>query len=114
MTMRLPADEQKYTEAKAAGDLKPIHQEPAIQDFEYWRIVDNRFPHTRISDVDHLLVLKREAAIADVTAAEWSELLSLYSRLDGEYDVITHNFASMRSVQSIPHFHLYKLKVGYK
>ena len=112
--MRLAADERKYTLAKQNNELVPLYTEPKIQDFIYWCVVANRFPHSRIADVDDLLVLKREANIGDISRAEWQELFMIYPSLDGDYDLITHNFASMRSVITIPHFHLYKLKKGYK
>lgn len=113
--MRLPADEEKYTQAKLNNDLVPLFSEPAIKDFKYWRIVDNRFPHTRIADTNHMIVLKRECtSLLHIHFKEWNELLHIIMQIRQDYDNIAYNLPSMSSVKTIPHAHLYKFKVGYK
>lgn len=114
MTMRLPQDEQEYQEAKANNSLVPINTEPPVMEFKYWRVVKNRFPHSRISTRNDMLVLKRDGSMVDLTDDELFELRNIFVKLDHHYDVITHNFASMRSINAIPHFHLYNLKKTYK
>lgn len=113
--MRLPADEEKYTQAKLNNDLVPLFSEPPIKDFKYWRIVDNRFPHTRIADTNHMIVLKRECAtMRHIKLFEWAELLQIVWMVKDDYDNFAYNLPSMSSVKSIPHAHLYKFKIGYK
>ena len=113
--MRLPADEEKYTLAKQNNDLVPLYSEPAIKDYKYWRIVDNRFPHTRIADTNHMIVLKRECQnLLHIHFKEWHELLTILMEIRHEYDNFAYNLPSMSSVKTIPHAHLYKFKIGYK
>lgn len=113
--MRLPDDEQKYTQAKKDNTLVPLFSEPPIKDFKYWRIVDNRFPHTRIADTNHMIVLKRECAtLRHIKLFEWAELLQVVWQVRDDYDSFAYNLPSMSSVKTIPHAHLYRLKVGYK
>ena len=115
MTMRLPDDEAKYTLAKQNGELVQLFDEPAIQDFKHWRIVDNRFPHTRIADVNHMIVLKRECpSLFHITFMEWHELIKIILSVAHDYDNFAYNLPSMSSVKSIPHAHLYRFKKVYK
>lgn len=115
MTMRLPEDEAKYTKAKQNNDLVPLFSEPAIREYKYWRIVDNRFPHTRIADTNHMIVLKRECpGLHKIHFLEWRELLKIVLEVRHDYDNFAYNLPSMSSVKTIPHAHLYKFKIGYK
>lgn len=115
VTMRLPADEEKYTQAKLNNDLVPLFSEPPIKDYKYWRIVDNRFPHTRIADTNHMIVLKRECkSLMLIKPMEWVELLKIVVEVASDYDNFAYNLPSMSSVKTIPHAHLYKFKIGYK
>lgn len=115
MTMRLPEDEAKYTLAKQNNDLVPLFSEPPIRDFKYWRIVDNRFPHTRIADTNHMIVLKRECkSLMLIKPMEWVELLKIIIEVASDYDNFAYNLPSMSSVKTIPHAHLYRFKKGYK
>jgi hypothetical protein len=113
--MRLPADEDKYTLAKQKGDLVPLFSEPPIKDFKYWRIVNNRFSHTRIADTNHMIVLKRECkSLMLIKPMEWMELLKIIIDVAHEYDNFAYNLPSMSSVKTIPHAHLYRFKNDYK
>lgn len=114
MTKRLAADEAAYQAAIAAKSLVPLHTEEPIMDFVYWKIISNRFPHTRIADENHLLVLKRECVISDITAAEWLEFLDILKRVGHMYDTVTYNLPGVSSVKNIVHCHLYRLKPEYK
>lgn len=115
MTMRLPMDEAAYTVAKANNDLKPLYSEPAIRDYRYWRIVNNRFPHTRIADTNHMIVLKRECkSLMLIKPMEWVELLKVVIEVAGDYDNFAYNLPSMSSVKTIPHAHLYKFNELHK
>lgn len=115
MTMRLPKDEARYTQAKLNNDLVPLFNEPAIKDYKYWRIVNNRFSHTRIANVNHMIVLKRECnSLLKIRFFEWRELLKIIWEIRHNYDNFAYNLPSMSSVKTIPHAHLYKFKKAYK
>lgn len=49
MTVRKPETEQAYQNAKATGDLEPLHLVKPIKEWDYWKLVANRFPHDRLS-----------------------------------------------------------------
>lgn len=114
MTKRLAADEIAYQEAIAAKSLVPLHIEEPILDFNHWKIIDNRFPHSKIAEQNHLLVLKRECSVRDITAAEWAEFLEILQRVGDLYDTVTYNLPGVSSVKNIVHCHLYRLRAEYK
>lgn len=110
MTMRLDETEMAYKEAVLPG----LHNETPLCEWGKWVLVDNAFPHDKIAEVDHLLVLKREAAIHDIDELEFMELWKIVNELQDDYDCVLFNLPSMRSVANIPHVHLYKLKAEYR
>lgn len=114
MTTRLATDEAAYQAAKAAKTLIPLHLEEPIADFQYWKIIENRFPHSRIADENHLLVLKRECSIDDIQSVEWVEFLSILQQIGQRYDTVAYNLPGVRSIKNIVHCHLYRLKPEYK
>lgn len=112
MTMRLPKDERKYRAKIGTGNLL---EERAIHDFNHWKIIKNRYPHTRISVVNHLLVLKRKCSGLDqLKVMEAAELFKIIEFISNDYDNVAYNLNSMSSVKDIPHLHLYKFKELYK
>lgn len=115
MTMRLPEDEAKYTQAKKDGNTTLLFNEPPIKDYKYWRIVDNRFPHSRIAETNHMIVLKRECkSLMLIKPMEWVELLKVIIDVADEYDNFAYNLPSMSSVKTIPHAHLYRFNELHK
>lgn len=114
MTMRLPETEKSYQEWKGSGLLPGLHAEPVLFYWQYWRIVDNAAPHDRIAEEDKLVVLNRKSRLDELTYDEWRELFHIMMSLDNRFDATLFNFASMRSVEDIPHLHLYKLKPEFK
>ncbi len=114
MTKRLAADEAAYKIAITSGTLVPLHLEVPIYDFHYWKIIENRFPHSKIANENHLLVLKRECAITHILPAEWAEFLEIMQQISHLYDNITYNLPGMSSVKNVVHYHLYRLKPEYK
>jgi len=115
MSMRTQDLEDQYKIAREDGSLKTLYDEDPIHDFKYWRIVANRFPHNKLTDVNHIIVLKRPAEdIRHIGLMEWIELLKIVWFIRRDYDVFTYNLPSMSSIKNIPHCHLYKLKEEYK
>lgn len=113
--MRLARDEKTYQKAILAGGTRLLYEEPAIIGFKNWKIVGNRFPHTKIAEKNDMLVLKRE--LDDITRLNPEEAVELIHLLEGlreAYDAVLYNFDSMRSVHNVPHFHLYRFKESYK
>lgn len=115
MTMRTPGLEEKYQSAITWRKLKDLRKEKPIQDFKYWLIVENRFPHDKIAEVNHMIVLKREcSSLLRLWPREWRELFVIIWRNRDKYDTFTYNLPSMTSIKNIPHAHLYKLKKEFK
>lgn len=118
MTMRMNKTERQYQDARNEGTLVPLGQEPKLDyapDFEYWTIVDNRFPHDR-HHYDHvLIVLKRDCSVAEVSLIELAELWhKILPWADDKFDYVKLNLSSLRSVKNTPHLHLLVLKEDYK
>lgn len=117
MTMRTADGERRYDKAKQHGNLIPLYEEPAVYggEFKHWRIVANRFPHNKITDLNDMLVLKRECdGLTHIKMYEWFELLQIILKIRDSYDTFTFNFPSMSSIKNIPHAHLYRLKKEFK
>lgn len=115
MTMRTEKAEAIYAQAKAEGSLRPLYDERLVKDFKYWRIVENRFPHDKIAEVNHLLVLKRECQdLSFIRLYEWHELFLVLWEIRKDYDNFVYNLPAMSSIKNIPHAHLYRLKKEYK
>lgn len=115
MTMRLAIDEQNYKIAKMFNLLQPINKAEPICRYHFWSLVENRFKHTRIADVNHMIVLNRDcSSLLKIKPWEWLELLRIIWKLRLNYDCLLYNFPGMSSVKNIPHLHLYKLKKLYK
>ena len=114
MTKRLEADETAYKTAKATSNLIPLYLEEPIADYRYWKIIENRFPHSKIADENHLLVLKRECTLEHIKPAEWMEFRRILQEIGASYDNVVYNLPGMSSIKSIVHCHLYRLKAEYK
>jgi hypothetical protein len=111
MTMRLPSTEEAYQQAKP--HLIGLLNEPRLKEWKYWAVIENAYPHDKIADIDHLLILTRESAVTEIGLPEFIELQSILVEVQNGYDCTTFNFPSMRSVFNVPHLHLYKLKKEY-
>jgi hypothetical protein len=114
MSFRLSEDEAVYQQAKLNDELIPINQEPPIFTYTYWRMVHNRFPHTKLATVHVMIVLNREAKFTELTSEEWLELYNIMLDVQHEFDIMLYNFPSMSSVKNIPHIHLQTLKQEHK
>lgn len=107
MTVRKPETEQAYQNAKATGDLEPLHLVKPIKEWDHWKLVANRFPHDRLNAKHLMVVLKREANIFAITNAELDELWrTVLPELDDQYHYVKLNLAAMRSVANVPHLHV--------
>lgn len=110
MSFRYAQDERKYKN----GERNDLLDEPTIKAYQHWSIKPNRYPHTRISSKNDLLVLNRKcASLQELTRFEASELFKLLGELHDRYDVSLFNLEGMSSIKDVPHFHLYKLKAPY-
>ncbi len=108
MTLRTQATEARYQADKAAGRTRALADEPSIQEWTYWRLIDNRYPHDRWYTRHHLLIPKRVfPTIKEATASELMELFSiLFTDLDNNYDSVKINYLRQQTKPEHLHFHL--------
>lgn len=100
-----------YEEHKRNGHLEsgcPLCTDAPLVEFTHWKIMDNKFPYDRISEVHHMLVSKRHVTEIDFTEEERVELLEIKnSYVNENYE---YTFEAMARLKSIPqHFHLHLL-----
>lgn len=118
MSLRSPDMEERYKQAKKDGQLIPLASEAKLAgapDFDYWKVITNRFPHNRHHTVHMLVVLKRDCDVLEVSLEELEELwFGVLPWADNTFDYVKFNLSSMRSVNNTPHLHLYILKAPYK
>lgn len=115
MTMRTELMEARYQQDKIDGKLRGLREEPAINEWDFWRLIENAYPHDRHNVRHHLLILKDgDGQFWDLTEAERTELAEILANLNGQYDRMFFNFPVLQSVPGIPHLHLVNLKPEYK
>lgn len=115
MSFRTTITQGQYDRDRQEGKTKSLLDEPPLMDFKYWKVITNAYPHDRIADAHDMLILKRECSkLWRINVFELIELRTILEALNYQYDTVTFNLASVQSVKTIPHFHLYQLKKMYK
>ncbi len=103
--LRSEATQDLYQNAEVVPDF--IAVEPSLREFEYWRIIANRFPYDEIATSHHMLVPKRKfAEYAEMLPEERAELDSLIAGGLEDYDTLMLNTRRGRTVLNWLHFHL--------
>ena len=93
---------------KAEKNPNFMAEAPSLQDFTFWRVIDNTYPHDIIATTHHMLVPKRKFAEEDdMTESEAEELSIIKSQLAYKYDSIQMNFPRNRTIPDWLHYHLY-------
>jgi len=108
MSLRLPATEAKYQADIKAGRTQSLSEVPSLKEFEYWRIIPNKYPHDRIYRIHNMLVPKRVfPSLMNATKPERREYFQLLtSELINDYDCAVMNFPSQQSITNHFHTHL--------
>ena len=112
-TLRKKETQDSYDEHKAQGHLEnncPLCTSESIETYTYWRVIDNRFPYDKISDLHHMIIPRRHIIESELTPEEQIELMELKnSVLNEKYMYI---FEALPGKKSIPgHFHYHLLVV---
>lgn len=83
-------------------------KEPSIQEFEFWKIISNKFPYDKVARVHHMLLPKRCVEEKDLNEEERSELVEIkYGYINENYG---HIIEATNKYKSIPgHLHLHLL-----
>jgi diadenosine tetraphosphate (Ap4A) HIT family hydrolase len=108
-SLRTDETEAQYESLKQTGHLErgcPLCDSEAITEFDYWKIIPNRFPYDKIASLHHMVVPKRHTDGEDVTPEEIAKLLELRRHyLNDNYQYI---FEALSNAKTIPaHFHLH-------
>ena len=108
MNLRTKATETAYLTFKK--DPNFMQTEPSIQDFTYWRIINNNFPYDNVWKTHHMLVPKtKKTKWSDLSLEEISELATFIDyALPTMYDSIMYNLPHNQSVPEWFHIHLLK------
>jgi hypothetical protein len=98
-----------YEEHKKDGHLErgcPLCATEAIEQFKYWKIITNKFPYDRVSEVHHMMVPNRHVTEYELTEEEKAELLEIkHAYINDTYIFMLE---AMQRHKSIPaHFHLH-------
>lgn len=106
-SMRTEEGERLYQQAKQNNDLKPLYEEPALQRWDDWILVENRFPYNLVFVTHHLLVPTRDFATREEMLKSEKESLDIViNYLQHQYDIIFENTPRQRSVKHLYHIHL--------
>jgi len=108
-TMRTPETEARYTREKQSGRLaeRVLCKSPSLKEFKEWRIIENRFPYDLVAEVHHMLVPKRHASDAELTASEQEEFEAIKEAYVQEvYEFMIEPARKKRSIPDHSHLHL--------
>ena len=85
--------------------------EKIIKEFEFWVIIENRFPYDNMADTNHLLISKKPletlSEASEATRKEYEEVVESVAK-EGFYDARIENFPKVTTVKSQHHIHLVK------
>lgn len=113
-TLRTEESHQKYLKLIAEGILKNgcnLCKAPSIKDFEYWRIIDNKFPYDLIASVSHMIIPKRHTIEINLTNEEKKELEIIKSTyIQQNYELLLLQTNRGSSIPGHFHTHLITLK----
>lgn len=105
-SLRTTETERRYQQDKLSGTTKSLENEPAIQEFEKWRLITNSYPYDAVFD-KHDMLIPTEGHWQTLQDADLHEILAL---LASEYDFWFVNFPHRQSVKNLLHIHLVKHK----
>lgn len=105
VSLRTPEDELSYFEAKLTGSTKPFLEEERLKEWQFWALIENRFPYSAAFKTHHLLIPKRVVEKNDLNKQEQRELEQILDELDQDYDCYLVNYKSKQSV--LYHFHVH-------
>ena len=106
---RTPQNQESYEAYKAAGNLDRgcvLCARESVHEFEYWRIIENKFPYDRIAKIHHMILPKRHVVESDLSDEEIQELKDIKEKdLHKDYDFMIEATHRMKSIPA--HFHLH-------
>jgi hypothetical protein len=107
--LRSPAMHTKYLTYPKDPDF--MKNAPSIVDYQYWRIINNKFPYDSVAKVHHMLVPKRQFAHPiEINKMETVELDTIIATYLDDYDAIMLNLPKARTIPNWLHYHLLTFK----
>ena len=106
VSLRTNVSEIFYKESVKLGRTKPLEQEPYLQEWSTWALIENSFPYDAVFKLHHMLIPKRVVKEEDLNNQERSELTRILRELGSSYDCYMVNFTSKQSLRSHYHVHL--------
>lgn len=110
MALRTKESQEKYLKLIAEGFLANgcnLCEAPSIKYFEYWRIIDNKFPYDLVAKINHMIIPKRHAAERELNEAEKKEFESIkLDYIDKNYGLLIETVDKDKSIPSHFHIHL--------
>src|SRR3989344_1623205 len=108
--LRYQKDEKHYKRLQKEGLLEigcRLCDAVSITEFQYWRIIKNNFPYTRIATLHHMVVPKRHVKEDELSQEEWMEYNQLkHSYINDNYEFIIEATNRRKSIPAHFHIHL--------
>ncbi len=108
ISLRTDKDEQAYLTAKIQNNLHSLKDEPRLREWQFWALIENRFPYSLPFKTHHMLIPKREASESDLSSEEEAELKKIIEELKTDYDCRIINNPRQQSQKG--HFHIHFLE----
>lgn len=106
ISLRSASGEAYYANIKTRGGTMPLIEEPRLQEWKYWALIENAFPYDSMFKTHHLLIPKRVVSEEELSELERLELRSILRQLNDNYDCSITNFTSKQSIRNHYHIHL--------
>jgi len=101
----------KTLAGRSLDDGCALCKEVLIKEFKYWKIIDCRFPWSRIAQIHHMAIPKRHIVYAELNEEEkkeFEEIKIVY--IEKEYDLIAEATNKKKSIPGHLHIHLIIIK----
>lgn len=115
--LRTKKSQEKYSKFIANGflgeecNLCSEKKAKSLKKFKHWRIINNRFPHDRISKINHILIPKRHTLYEKLNKREKEEFEKIkLNYIEEKYDVLLEATKKRKSIPEHHHIHLIILK----
>lgn len=106
---RYKKDEKHYKRLRDKGHLEggcKLCEHSSIKEFQYWKIIENSFPYTRIAQLHHMIIPKRHIKEEELSQEEWMEYREVKNGYINEnYEFIIEPTQRKKSIPA--HFHLH-------
>lgn len=111
---RTAETEAKYEAFKQSKNDDELHvfnfkEEKVLEEFDYWYIIESRFPYDSMVRINDLLVSKRTVSnFSELTDKEHVEFHQVMDKISqsGRYDAKIENFPRSQTVKKHIHIHL--------